>query len=99
MSSIVETLKLFITILLGPRLMIYTDNKTLTFRIFNNDIVLRWRIILEEYGPYIEYIKGDKYIIAEELSRLPINRNQETTQESTNKKEVVSKIIENKGFP
>ena len=48
MSSIVETLKLFITILLGPRLMIYTDNKTLTFRIFNNDIVLRWRFILEE---------------------------------------------------
>ena len=25
---------------------------------FNTDIVLIWRLIIEEYGPDIEYIKG-----------------------------------------
>ena len=34
---------------------------------FNYDRVLRWRLILEEYGPYIEYIKGKKNAVADAL--------------------------------
>ena len=32
------------------KLRIYTDNKNLTFNFFSNEKVLRWRLIIEEYG-------------------------------------------------
>ena len=32
---------------------------------------MRWRLLLEEYGPEIEYIKGPKNVVADTLSRLP----------------------------
>ena len=32
---------------------------------------MRWRLLLEEYGPKIEYIKGPKNVVADALSRLP----------------------------
>ena len=38
---------------------IYTDHKILHV-IFNTDIVLRWRLIIEEYVPEIEFIQGNK---------------------------------------
>ena len=81
--SIVETLKEFQTILLGHKLRIYTDNKNLTCKLFDTDIVLRWRLILEDYGPDIEYIKVEKNIVADGLSRITLNGNQETTHKST----------------
>ena len=62
-ASIVETLKEFRTILLGQKLRIYTDHKNLTNKLFNTDRVLIWRLILEEYGPDIEYTKGKKKIL------------------------------------
>ena len=37
---------------------IYTDNENLKCEIFDIDIVLRWRLILEVNVPYIEYIQG-----------------------------------------
>ena len=55
--------------------------------------MLRWRLILEEYGPGIEYIMGDKHIAAYALSRLPKNVNQETTHESTYTAETMSKSM------
>ena len=58
--SIVETLNYFRTIPLGKKLRIYTDHKKLTCRCFNTDRLLRWWLILEEYGPDKEYIKGEK---------------------------------------
>ena len=70
-------------ILLGQQLKICTDHKNLTCKKFNTDRVLRWKLILEEYGPDIEYIPGEKDIAADTLSRLPSNRNQETTHDST----------------
>ena len=53
---------------------------------FNTDKVLRWQLIIEEYGPVTEYIKGEKYIVADALSRLPLNENQGTTHKSTYQK-------------
>ena len=76
--SIVETLKYFINILLGQKLRIYTGHKNLTCKNFNTNILLRWRLTLEEYGPDIEYIKDDKNIVANPISRFPLNGNQET---------------------
>ena len=31
---------------------------------------MRWRLLLEEYGPEIEYIKGPKNVAADSMSRL-----------------------------
>ena len=32
--------------------------------------MIRWRLILEEYGPELRYIQGNKNIVADALSRL-----------------------------
>ena len=55
--SILENLKEFRTILICQRLRIYNDHKNLTCKNFNTNRVLIWRLILEECGPDIEYIK------------------------------------------
>ena len=84
--SIFETLKEFRTILLVLTLILYTDNKNLTCKNSNTDRVLIWILILEQYGPDIEYIKGGVNIFADTLSRFPLNINQNTTQKSTYQK-------------
>ena len=52
--NLVKTLKEVCTVLLGQQLKIFTNNKNLTCKSFNTNCVLRWRLILEEYSPYIE---------------------------------------------
>ena len=54
--------------------------------------MLIWRLILEEYGPEIEYIQGKEDIVTHELSRSNINGNQENTRLFANKKEIMSEI-------
>ena len=70
--SIVEVLKEFRTILLGQEIKIYTDHKNLTYKVFNTDRVMRWRLIIEEYGPTLHYLPGEHNIVADALSRLPL---------------------------
>ena len=62
------------------------DHNNLTWKSFNTDRVLIWRLILKEYGPDIEYIIGEKNIVADALSRSTLNGSQETIQNSTYKK-------------
>ena len=64
MLGIVENLRELRTILLGQRLRIYTDNKKLKCNFLNNYRVLRWILMIEYYGPDIEYTQGDKNILA-----------------------------------
>ena len=68
--AIVETLKEFRNILLGQKIRVYTDHKNLTYEQFNTERVMRWRLILEEYGPELIYIKGENNVPADALSRL-----------------------------
>ena len=35
--------------------------------------VMRWRLILEEFGPDIKHIKGEDNIVADAISRLPMS--------------------------
>ena len=71
--SIVETLKEFRNILLGQKITVYTDHKNLVHEseLKSSQRVMRWRLLLEEYGPEILYIKGHKNVVADALSRLP----------------------------
>ena len=70
--SIVETLKEFRNILLGHKITVYTDHQNLTYKNFTTERVMRWRLILEEYGPELVYIKGERNVVADALSRLPM---------------------------
>ena len=71
--SIVETLKEFRNILLGHHITVYTDHKNLTHTNFNTEHVMRWRLILEEFGPELKYIKGENNVVANSLSRLEMS--------------------------
>ena len=70
--AIVETLKEFRNILLGQKIIVHTDHKNLTQKNFNTDRVIRWRLIMEEYGPELKYIQGEKNVVADALSRLDL---------------------------
>ena len=70
--AIVETLKEFKGILWGQRIKVYTDHQNLIRDALGltSDRVHRWRLILEEYGPEIVYIKGIHNTVADAISRL-----------------------------
>ena len=70
--AIVETLKEFRSILLGQKIVVFTDHKNLTYKNFNTDRVMRWRLIIEEFGPKLQYVKGPQNVVADALSRLDI---------------------------
>ena len=38
---------------------------------------MRWRLILEEFGTELKYIKGENKVVADALSRLELSDNQE----------------------
>jgi RNase H-like domain found in reverse transcriptase len=68
--SIVETLKEYRNILLGHQIEVFTDHKNLVYKTFNTERVMRWRLIIEEFGPKLTYIKGASNIVADALSRM-----------------------------
>jgi hypothetical protein len=61
--AIVEALK---------KIKVYTDHQNLMRDALglNSDRVYRWRLLLEEYGPKIVYIKGIHNTVADALLRL-----------------------------
>ena len=65
----------------------------------NADRVLIWRIIPEDYGTDIEYIKGNKNVVSDTLSIIPLNGNQETTHNPTYQKEILSEINDIEKLP
>ena len=70
--AIVETLKEFKGMLWGQPMTVYTDHKNLMQDALGltSDRVYRWRLLLEEYGPTIVYIKGIHNTVADAISRL-----------------------------
>ena len=71
--SVVETLRTFRSMLLGARITVFTDHKNLTHKLssFTTQRVMRWRLLLEEYGPTFAYKKGSENCVADALSRVP----------------------------
>jgi len=81
--AIVETLKEFKGMLWGQRIKVYTDHQNLKRDALGStsDRVYRWRLILEEYGPEIVYIKGIHNTVADAISRLDFNPQLNVTHE------------------
>ena len=60
--------------------VIFTDHKNLSFSNFTSSRVLRWRLMIEEFGPKIQYIKGSNSIVAGALSHLPSSTSHSTEE-------------------
>lgn len=80
LRSIVETLREFRTMLLGAQLRVYTDHRNLTHKLtsFTTQRVMRWRLLLEEYGCRYFYKEGNQNLVADALSRVPTTRTEQT---------------------
>ena len=48
---------------MGKKLIVHTDHNNFACKNFNTDKILIQRLILREYGPDIEYIKGEKNMV------------------------------------
>jgi hypothetical protein len=60
--------------LLGYPIIVFTDHKNYTFNgLKASDCVLRWLVLLEEYGVTFEYLPGKKNVVADALSCLDID--------------------------
>eukprot|EP00804_Cyclotella_cryptica_P029540 CCRYP_020581-RA/>CCRYP_020581-RA protein AED:0.37 eAED:0.37 QI:0/0/0/1/0/0/2/0/192 len=66
----VETLKEFKGMLWGQQITVYTDHKNLMQDALGltSNRVYCWRLLLEEYGPTIVYIKGIHNTVADAIS-------------------------------
>jgi hypothetical protein len=58
--------------------VVHTDHQNLTHKNFNTERIMRWCLIIEEFRPTMEYIKGPKSIVADTLSRLEMTSDVES---------------------
>ena len=72
-----DTLKEFRNILLGHHISVYTDHKNLTYKLFNTERVMRWRLTPKKFGPELKYIKRENNVVTDALSHLGKSDNQE----------------------
>jgi hypothetical protein len=76
LSSAIETCKKYKNVLLSYTIIVFTDHKNNTFNgLKASDRVLRWLLLLEEYGVTFEYLSGknQKNVVADALFRLGID--------------------------
>jgi transposase InsO family protein len=73
--SVVETLKEFRNILFGQQIVVHTDHKNILYKKLSNDRIIRWRLLLEEYGPEYVHIAGRDNVVADALSRMEADFN------------------------
>ena len=69
--------------LIGQKIIVWTDHINLTFpdTRFTSDRVLRQRLLIEEYSAEVKYIKGERNVAADAVSRLPIDEEEEVRAE------------------
>ena len=57
---------------------------------------MRWRLILEEFGPDIRHIKGEDNIVADAMSRLPTTNKDQKEQCTDAQDSTRIKMLSNK---
>ena len=101
--SIVETLKSFENILMGQKLIVHTDHLNLLYKKLASGRLIRWRMLLEEFGPTFEHVAGVKNVVADALSRLDMSKKSQDelndTAEPTQLSYVTEKEIISESFP
>ena len=70
--AIVETSKEFHNILLGQKMVACADHKNLVHKVFNTAHAMPWHLTLEAGRPDLQYLKGNKNIVADALSCLQL---------------------------
>ncbi len=82
--AIVQTLKEFKGMLWGQQIKVFTDHANLMTDALSLtlDRVYQWRLLLEEYGPKIVYIKGIHNTVADAVSWLEYDPSINQTAES-----------------
>ena len=104
--AIVECLKQFRGIIFGYPIDVWSDHKNLVYAatLSESQHVMRWCLILKEFGPNIQHIPGVDNIVADTLSRLPsanTNREDDSTESlrRTNKLFVTNGQATDDSFP
>jgi RNase H-like domain found in reverse transcriptase len=101
--SMVETLKEFKNKLLGQKLIVHTDHKNLLYKKMSTNCIIRWRLLIEAFGPMFLHIKGEKNIIVDALSQLDADFSETLPTEPTNDSMafifLATKDIRETGFP
>ena len=102
-----EFLKQFQGIIFGYEIKLFSDHKNLGYvaTLSESKRVMRWRLILKEFGPKIQYISGIDKIVADTLGRLPYtpgNNNKPCTRKAqcrANKLFAIGREENNECFP
>ena len=72
--SIVESLKKFRPLIYNSRVIVWSDNKALSWLFERahdrNSRIARWTLSLQEANAVVKYVPGDKNVIADRLSRI-----------------------------
>ena len=70
--AIVTTLKHYCKMLLGSKIIVFTDHKNLSFQMLSVQRILRWRLFVDQFDCTLQYILGQKNVLADCFLRLPL---------------------------
>jgi hypothetical protein len=57
-------------ILFGQQIIILTDHRNILYNKLSSDRIIRWRLLLEEYGPEYVHVSGKDNIVADAWSQM-----------------------------
>ena len=74
--SILEVLEEYRSLLWGRQLRIKCDHKNISYGSMKSNRVKNWRLLIEDFGPNIEFYPGELNVEADTVSRHPTRREQ-----------------------
>ena len=75
---------------MGSQIVVHTDHLNLLYKKLASARLIRWRMILEEFGPTFEHIKGENNVVADALSRLEMKPHKYDECEDTHQSKQLS---------